>query len=29
MDRLALALFAIHGTDVSGWPQRVRQSLAM
>ncbi len=29
MDRLALALFAIHGTDISGWPQPVRKSLAM
>jgi len=28
MDRLALALFCIHGVDVLRWPRRVRQALA-
>ena len=28
MDRLALALFAVHGTKVSDWPQGVRKTLA-
>ena len=27
IDRLALALFATHGPDVSGWPAAVRQAL--
>jgi seryl-tRNA synthetase len=29
MDRLALAMFAIHGPDPLTWPQRVRAALAM
>jgi seryl-tRNA synthetase len=29
MDRLALALFAIHGTDISVWPRTVREALAI
>jgi len=29
MDRMALALFAIHGVEVSEWPQGVRQALAL
>jgi seryl-tRNA synthetase len=29
MDRLALAMFAIHGPDLLTWPQRVRAALAM
>jgi seryl-tRNA synthetase len=29
MDRLALAMFTIHGTEVANWPQRVHRSLAM
>ena len=29
MDRLALALFAIHGLDLARWPQRARESLAL
>jgi seryl-tRNA synthetase len=29
MDRLALALFAIHGLDFARWPERVRASLAL
>jgi seryl-tRNA synthetase len=29
MDRLALALFATHGLDLTRWPQRARQSLAL
>lgn len=28
MDRLAVALFCVHGTDVSAWPRQVRRSLA-
>ena len=27
IDRLALALFATHGPDVSGWPAAVRHAL--
>ena len=27
MDRLAVALFATHGTDTAGWPDGVRQAL--
>ena len=29
VDRLALALFATHGADLSGWPAAVRQVLAL
>ena len=29
MDRLAVALFAIHGVDAARWPSSVRQTLAM
>jgi seryl-tRNA synthetase len=29
MDRLALALFAVHGVKLAEWPQRVRQALAL
>ena len=29
MDRLALALFAVHGTKLSDWPQGVRKTLAI
>jgi len=29
MDRLALALFAIHGIDILEWPQRVRGALEL
>jgi seryl-tRNA synthetase len=29
MDRLALALFAIHGLDILDWPQKVRATLAI
>jgi len=29
MDRLALALFATHGPDLSGWPTAVRKALAV
>jgi len=28
MDRLAVAMFAIHGTDLSRWPNSVRRALA-
>ncbi len=29
MDRLAVAMFAIHGVDLAGWPASVRQALAL
>ena len=29
IDRLALALFATHGADLSGWPAGMRQALAV
>jgi seryl-tRNA synthetase len=29
MDRLALAMFAIHGLDIADWPQGVRRTLAL
>jgi seryl-tRNA synthetase len=29
MDRLVLALFATHGLDLAGWPQRARETLAL
>jgi seryl-tRNA synthetase len=29
MDRLALALFAIHGVDITAWPAGVRHALAI
>jgi seryl-tRNA synthetase len=29
MDRLALAMFAIHGLDIADWPQGVRRALAL
>ena len=29
LDRIALALFAVHGTDVAGWPAEVRAHLAL
>jgi seryl-tRNA synthetase len=29
MDRLAVALFCIHGLDVSGWPAGVRRTLSL
>jgi seryl-tRNA synthetase len=29
MDRLTIALFCVHGLDVSGWPQGVRRALAI
>jgi hypothetical protein len=29
MDRLALALFAIHGLDLARWPKQVRDGLAL
>jgi hypothetical protein len=29
MDRLALAMFAIHGLDPQTWPARVRRALAI
>jgi len=29
MDRLALAMFAVHGLDIARWPQGVRRALAL
>jgi seryl-tRNA synthetase len=29
VDRLAMALFCVHGTDVVRWPERVRRALAL
>jgi seryl-tRNA synthetase len=29
VDRLTIALFCVHGVDVSGWPQGVRRALAI
>ena len=29
MDRLALALFAVHGLEIAQWPQAVREALAI
>jgi seryl-tRNA synthetase len=29
VDRLALALFGIHGTDIAAWPQEPRKALSM
>ncbi len=29
MDRLAVAMFAIHGLDTKGWPQAVRTALSL
>jgi seryl-tRNA synthetase len=29
MDRLAVAMFAVHGLDVAGWPAPVRAALKL
>jgi hypothetical protein len=29
LDRITLALFATHGTDVEAWPEGVRSALAL